>query len=104
MKEREVIAEDGVAPFLEGHGFRSCFDRGTIHPGLPHLEPFDDTKSTAVVRNWPCDEPPPPTHWTGTNIDAVYGRSQDGRHGLVPRGIFIALSDLSDHLPVISDW
>ena len=54
--------------------------------------------------NWPEGAPPPPTHWTGTSIDHAYGRGGCGRVPLVPRGVYVGLSPLSDHLPVVTDW
>lgn len=71
---------DGVSEMWEEAGFRCC---------------FDDPKAD---RNWPADCLPPPTHWTGTNIDHTYGR------GLKCVGVYVIPSLLSDHLPVLSDW
>lgn len=71
---------DGVSEMWEKAGFRCCFDESN------------------AARNWPKDNPPPPSHWTGTNIDHTYGR------GIECIGVFVIPSLLSDHLPVLSDW
>eukprot|EP01062_Namystynia_karyoxenos_P070373 TRINITY_DN65742_c0_g1_i1.p1 TRINITY_DN65742_c0_g1~~TRINITY_DN65742_c0_g1_i1.p1 ORF type:complete len:351 (+),score=65.36 TRINITY_DN65742_c0_g1_i1:71-1054(+) len=72
--------DDGVSSLLASAGFRNCFDAVT------------------ATRNWPAGSPPPLTHWAGICIDSAYGS------GLDAVGTYVVSSELSDHLPVVSDW
>merc|ERR1719424_2704916 len=113
--ERKSLLDDGVCALLLSHGFRCAFDRSR---GRPHGENVDGdgggggngrggdgagASSYCSATNWATDAPPPPTHWTGFNIDQSYGRGGDGRP-LVPKGVYVGMTPLSDHLPVITDW
>ena len=72
----------GAGPICEGGGFEQRRGGG-------------DT----VAHNWAPGAPPPATHWTGTVIDFAFARGP-----VVPRGVFVVPSNLSDHRSVITDW
>lgn len=75
--------DDGVALQLQEAGF-SCI--------------WDTTDKNC---NWDQSKhPPPSTHWSGTVIDYTYYRGPS----LVPSGVFVSPSDLSDHRLVVCDW
>ena len=102
---RNPLGDDGVAALLGSRGFRCAFDRGEVAATAgTFLAPAALDRDARPATNWPAGAPPPPTHWTGTSIDHAYGRAADGVRALLPRGVFVALSELSDHLPVITDW
>ena len=43
------------------------------------------------------------THWTGTTVDFAYFACGDPNRGVHVVGTYVAYSDLSDHLPVVTD-
>merc|ERR1711957_621460 len=80
MRERKQPLDDFVCACFQKEGFVCSLDmRGAYH-------------------NWPEEDYPPPTHWTGTVIDYSFAR------GLVLHGSYVVMTTLSDHLPVLTDW
>ena len=43
------------------------------------------------------------THWTGTTVDFSYFAAVEPSRGLSVVGTYVVYSDLSDHLPVVTD-
>ena len=123
-KKRRGCAEtDGVADLMAEAGFVCAFDaggdRGTADGGSGGSSDGDGSAEAGgagpicegggfeqrrgggdtVAHNWAPGAPPPATHWTGTVIDLAFARGP-----VVPRGVFVVPSNLSDHRPVITDW
>ena len=90
---------DGVAELLEAEGYKNCFDASLLVAGKGSEGGSAESGEGGggVDHNWKGSHPPP-THWTGTCIDHAYGR------GMGVIGVYVVPSDLSDHLPVVTDW
>lgn len=81
--------DDGVAGLLSAAGWRCCYD---LHP---------------EVTNYGNRSSPAFTHWTGTTVDYVYlldESSASPSSQVKVLGSYVIFSDLSDHLPVITDF
>ena len=75
----ETKHTDGVAELLQSSGFECAWE-------------------AAPSRNWPTQDPPPSTHWTGTVVDYAYSRN------LQNVGAYVSPAGMSDHRLVITDW
>ncbi|KAL1498689.1 hypothetical protein AB1Y20_014001 [Prymnesium parvum] len=66
-------------------------------------EGFVSSFEAAATNNFGGRPAPVMTHWTGTTVDFAYFHCVEGRTPTRITGAYVCYSDLSDHLPVVSD-
>jgi hypothetical protein len=85
---------DGVSPALQKAGFVCAYD------AAPTLTNFGGRAAPAF------------THWTGTTVDYLYlldenerckSDRSENRGSVTIAGTYVVFSDLSDHLPIVTD-